>query len=235
MSAYVNKNKGLHPPDAPPRECPHCGAFAQLLPLAPPSFEAIVALSPRHVGMVYACAACKEPRFVRTTVRSIDAERVELSAQLHEIERPREKFAYQYLPSEVEYVFREALESYGAGLCNAFASMCRRTVSAALTAAGPNARLRWYDLYKDVVRVGDIDADTADVLENVLFGGGHEPPPVTPEQAAVLIEVIKDIVYQCYVRTAKLRAAMQMRRYFAGEQAGKITPIDRPSRRLESA
>ena len=60
-------------------------------------------------------------------------------------------------------------------------------------------------------------------------------PEIQAEEAAVLVEAIKDMVYQCYVRTAKLRAAMKMRRYFAAEQAEKITSIDRHTRRAESA
>ncbi len=39
-----------------------------------------------------------------------------------------------------------------------------------------------------------------------------------------MIEAVKDLFYQAYVRTAKLRAAMKMRRYFV------VTPIDRARR-----
>ena len=35
------------------------------------------------------------------------------------------------------------------------------------------------------------------------------------------------MAYQSYVRTAKLRAAMRMRRYFAEEASGKITSLER--------
>jgi hypothetical protein len=235
VSAYVNKNNGFHQAEILSRECPHCGALAQLLPLAPPSFAAIVAAAPKHVGIAFACAACKEPRFVRTAVRRIDAEQIELSAQMTEIERPREKFPYQYLPAGVEPLFREALECYAAGCSNAFASMCRRTVDAILTDTGPQERLRCYELFKDVARLGEIDDETAQILESVLFGPGTALPGITADQAAVLIEVVKDILYQAYVRTAKLRAAMKVRRFFAGEHASKITSIDRQNRRLESA
>jgi hypothetical protein len=61
----------------------------------------------------------------------------------------------------------------------------------------------------------------------VLFGDEPEPPTITPDEAAVLVELLKDLFYQSYVRTAKLRAAMRMRRFFASENLGKITPIDR--------
>jgi hypothetical protein len=46
----------------------------------------------------------------------------------------------------------------------------------------------------------------------------------------VLIEAVKDLFYQSYVRTAKLRAAMKMRRYFVDEGARNVTPIDRARR-----
>ena len=52
-------------------------------------------------------------------------------------------------------------------------------------------------------------------------------PCITPDEAAVLVEALKDLFYQSYVRSAKLRAAMKMRRFFAEEASGKITPIDR--------
>jgi len=235
VAVYVNSENRFEQGDAIYRECPHCGAHAELLPIATPDFEAVLQTRPRQVGVAFACAACKEHRFARMLVRAYTPDRIELSSHLAEVERPREKFQYHYLPASVEPLFREALECYAAGYQNAFASMCRRTVDAALTQLGHNARMRWYELYKDVVQVGEIDEGTAQTLENVLFGSGAAIPEITPECSAVLIEVIRDIVYQSYVRTAKLRAAMKMRRFFAGEQADNITPLERPSRRLESA
>jgi hypothetical protein len=235
VSIYVNKENRFEQGETISRECPHCGAHAQLLPIATPDFEAVLQTHPRQVGLAFACAACKEPRFARTLVRAYTPDRIELSSHLAEVERPREKFQYHYLPEHVEPLFREALECYAAGYHNAFASMCRRTVDVSLTQLGHNAKMRWFELYQDVVQVGEIDQATAQTIENVLFGSGTAIPEITPESSAVLIEVIRDIVYQCYVRTAKLRAAMKMRRFFAGEQADNITPLERPNRRLESA
>lgn len=53
---------------------------------------------------------CNEPRFVRAAVRAFEPERVELSANLHEVERARERFQYSYLPGNIERLLREALE-----------------------------------------------------------------------------------------------------------------------------
>jgi hypothetical protein len=130
-------------------------------------------------------------------------------------------------------MFREALRCYTADCYNAFASMCRRTVKAAIADLGSNAKLEWFELFKDVVRIGEVDESTAQVLETTLFGGDSPVPEVSADQAAVLVEMIKDMAYQCYVRTTKLRAAMQMRRFFAEEHNGNITLLER--HRAESA
>jgi hypothetical protein len=63
-----------------------------------------------------------------------------------------------------------------------------------------------------------------------LFGDPSVLPSVSPDAAAVLIEAVKDLFYQAYVRTAKLRAAMKMRRYFVDETRRNVTPIDRARR-----
>jgi hypothetical protein len=68
------------------------------------------------------------------------------------------------------------------------------------------------------------------VLEAALFGDASVPPTLGPVEAAVLIEAVKDLFYQAYVRTAKLRAAMKMRRYFVDETLRNVTPIDRARR-----
>ena len=73
---------------------------------------------------------------------------------------------------------------------------------------------------------GRIANTPAHTVEAVLFGDDSDPPEITPDEAAVLVEVIKDLFYQSYVRTAKLRAAMRMRRFFAGESTN-VTPIAR--------
>jgi hypothetical protein len=110
--------------------------------------------------------------------------------------------------------------------------MCRRTARAALTSLDTQTRRRWQDATTDVLRIGEIDAVTAHAVESVLFGEQDDPPEIGPDEAAVLIELVKDLFYLSYVRTAKLRAAIKMRRFFAGQGTAKVTPIDRGRREL---
>jgi hypothetical protein len=224
---YVNKNKGFVQAEPIVRECPHCGAHAQLVPVAAPSFETLARAKPRHAGIVFRCAACNEPRFLRAAVRAIGVDTVELAPNLVEVERPRERFQYAHLPDGIEQLLRETLDCYSMGAHQAFATMCRRTTRTAARTLDAAAMGRWHDSATEVLRACDVDAVTTHTVESVLFGDEPEPPTITPDEAAVLVELLKDLFYQSYVRTAKLRAAMRMRRFFASENADTIVRIDR--------
>ena len=49
-------------------------------------------------------------------------------------------------------------------------------------------------------------------------------------EAGVLLELVKDMLYQAYVRKGKLQQAMMVRKFFADETLDKITPIGRAAR-----
>jgi hypothetical protein len=70
-------------------------------------------------------------------------------------------------------------------------------------------------------------------VRKVLFGNDTEPRPDMPlldaTSAGVLLEVIKDLLYQSYVRKGRLQQAMMVRRYFADEAEGKVTTLNKAS------
>jgi predicted RNA-binding Zn-ribbon protein involved in translation (DUF1610 family) len=230
---YVKKDSGFHQTEVVSRECPHCGAHAQLIPFATPSFDALMKTRPRNVGLVFSCAACGEPRFVRAAIRSFEPDHVELAASLSEVERARERFQYGYLSADIERLLREAFDCYTAGCYTAFALLSRHAVEAALSTHDGNTRRRWHELLREVLAIAEVEGDTARAIEAAVFGDPHTLPAVGADEAAVLIEAVKDLFYQAYVRTAKLQAAMKMRRFFAGENARNVTPLER--RRRDSA
>ena len=53
---------------------------------------------------------------------------------------------------------------------------------------------------------------------------------MSANEAGVLLELVKDMLYQAYVRKGKLQQAMMVRQFFADETLDKITPIGRAAR-----
>ena len=201
--------------------CPHCQVLSHITPIAVPSFDELVTHRPKQVGVVYRCDSCNGSIFLRFPVRVYGSHRVELASQYLEVERPREKFSYTYLPEDVEVMFREALACYSNGQYNAFGAMARRTMQAAFAELGEAGKLRVFDQLNDVRTMADIDAPTFIEIKRVIFGTDNDPHPSLPmlddQQAGVLLEVIKDLLYQVYVRKGRLQQAMMMRRFFAEE------------------
>jgi hypothetical protein len=202
-------------------QCPHCDVTAHLTLSAVPSFEDLQAHKPKFVGVVFRCDACTMPVFLRFSVRMYAASRIELSPQYVEVERPREKFTFTHLPEEVETLFKEALVCYSSGAFNAFASMARRAAQAAFADLGEPGKLRLFDELNHVRDMADLDTETFLKVRGMIFGteGDHrpEPPLLDTYEAAVALEVMKDLLYEAYVRKGRLQQAMMVRRYFADE------------------
>ena len=235
MSVYVDSGSRLH--HAQERSlalmCPHCQVYTHITPVSVPQFPELVASRPNHVGVVYRCDSCSAPIFLKFAVKMYAANRVELANTFVELERAKEKFSFTYLPEEVERLFREALGCYTAGYFNAFASMCRRTTQAVFQDVGENGRLRIFEQVREARELAEIDGDVFAVVHRVLFGAEDgtslQLPELTPNEAGVLLELIKDMLYEAYVRKGKLQQAMMVRRFFAEETLDKITPIGRAS------
>jgi len=201
--------------------CPHCDVTAHLTSSAVPRFEDLQAHKPKFVGVVYRCDACTMPVFLRYSVRMYATSRIELSPQYVEVERPREKFTFTHLPEDIETLFKEALVCFSSGAFNAFASMARRTAQAVFADLGEAGKLRVFDELNHVRDMADLDTDTFLKLRAMIFGtegdSRPDPPVLDTNEAAVALEVMKDLLYEVYVRKGRLQQAMMVRRYFADE------------------
>ena len=184
-----------------------------------PDAASLLRDKPKHVGLVYKCDACDEPVFLRFAVREYTDNRVELYRNFVELERPKERFAFSYLPKHTEVLFREALSCYSGGNFNAFASMCRRSTISAFEALGEGGKLRAFEEVMVAQEIAGIDDESFAPIKSVLFGSGqHEDLPLlTHAQAGILLEVLKDMFYQCFVRRGKLTRAIKVRRFFVSE------------------
>ena len=209
--------------------CPHCEVVSHITPSAVPAFEELQARKPRHVGIVYSCDACGAPVFTRYQVRLYGPSRIELAPQFTEIERAREKFSFTYLPQEVEALFKEALACFSAGAFNAFASMCRRTAQAVFADLGEGGKLHIFDELNTTRDLAGLSAETYGKLKTLLFGTESDPRPGPPlldnYEAGIVLEVMKDVLYEAYVRKGKLRQAILVRRFFLDETAANLAPV----------
>jgi hypothetical protein len=209
--------------------CPHCEVTAHITLSAIPRLKELLQFKPRAVGAVYRCDACHAPIFLRFPVRMYRTDRIELASQFVEIERAREKFTFTHLPREVEQLFRETLQCYSCGAFNAFASMCRRTARAVFADLGEVGKLRVFEQLNAVRTMAQLDAEIFQVLKAVIFGSAGdvrpEPPTLDGNSAAVVLEVMKDLLYEAYIRRGRLQQALQVRRFFADETADNIAPL----------
>lgn len=209
--------------------CPHCQVLAQMVPLAVPSFAELQQHRPKSVGVVYRCVACNAPLFVRYPVRAFTPDRVELSPNFEELERLEERFSFTHLPDEVALLFREALGCYTHGHFNAFASMCRRTVRAAQRDMTDGQRQWMSEQLAEGLRIAEVDGAPATDMRHIILGSEAGQPADLPysdaASAGVLVELMKDLLYQTYVRPRRLRQSLQVRRFLSAER--EAPPTDR--------
>ena len=226
MSVYIDTSDRLHNDQAQSLAltCPHCSVFAHVDAARGAAIRrSRWPSAPSRSASSIAATACNSPIFLRFNVRSYEPKRIELSSQFSEVERPQEKFSFSYLPEPVETMFREALQCYSHGAFNAFASMCRRTMQEVFAMLGESGKLRVFDELNDVREMAEIDDASFALIKRVIFGTDADPapslPPLDDDQAALLLEVMKDLLYQAYVRKGRLQQAMVVRRFFSEEAA----------------
>jgi hypothetical protein len=199
--------------------CPHCQTLTHLTPAAVPKFGDLERRKPKHIGIVFRCDACAEPVFLKFAVKAYTAQRVELASNYLEIERARESFPLTYLPEEAEDLFKEALNCYAAGCFNAFGAMSRRTAQSLFRELGERGKLELFDTLQEIRTLAELDDDTFATLRAVLFGSDSDPWPHQPnlnsERAGALLEVMRDLLYQTFVRKARLMQAMTFRKFVA--------------------
>jgi len=227
MAIVLERERGLVQPTEAQfgLECPYCGIYAHMSPQSVPDIESLYHHRPKHVGLVYRCDACSAPVFLRFGVKEYRDDAIELFQSFIELERPKEKFPFSYLPKQTETLVREALACYSNGSFNAFASMCRRAATSAYAALGEGGKLRAFDEVMSAQDIAEIDDDSFDPIKRVLFETGDETLPLLNRaQAGVLLEVMKDMLYQCFVRRGKLTRAIKVRRFFVQESAAALRP-----------
>jgi hypothetical protein len=229
MSIYITPQNELHVEhQGIALTCPQCQTLTHISAAATPQFDDLSRRKPKQIGIVFRCDACGEPIFLKFTPKSYAVLRIELSHNYTEVERARENFPLTYLPEESEELFREALNCYTAGCFNAFGAMSRRTAQSLFRQMGESGKLQLFDTLQEIRTLAELDDESFGVLRAVLFGSDSDPwphhPKMNAEHAGILLEVMRDLLYQTFVRKARLMQAMTFRRYVAPTQAQTAAP-----------
>jgi len=155
---------------------------------------------------------------------------VEFPTHPHRQQSAADGFSLSYLPRTVAEHYGEASSCYNHGLLTAFASMCRLTAQAIFADLGEHGKLRLFDQLDEVRMLGGIDAANFSTVRRILLDddltSAGSDLTIHRNEAAVLMEVLKDLLYQTYVRGGKLRNALWMRRHFAAEKTDSDTAAD---------
>jgi hypothetical protein len=217
MSIYITPQDELHVEhEGIALTCPQCRTLTHLTPLAVPRFEDLSRRRPKQIGIVFSCDACSEPVFLKFAAKSYTALRIELAPNYIEVERAPEDFPLTYLPAESETLFKEALGCYAAGFFDAFGSMARRTAQSLFRELGERGKLELFDTLQEIRTLAELDDDLFADVRGVLFGTDSDPWPNQPrldqESAGILLEVMRDLLYQTFVRRARLLQAVNLRR-----------------------
>lgn len=204
-------------------KCPHCSVQSNVSAVSIPRYEFLTRFQPRRLGIVYRCDACNEPIFIRFRVLKYDPSnnKIVLAEGYEEVEVAQETFDFHYLPDAVQEDFREALTCYSHLCFNAFAAMCRRCIQSTSQELGAEGSNKVQNQLKDLKSMGVIDDEDFDQLKQIILTGhdGAHPhlPKLSRERADVLLELMKDVLYQLFVRKAKIQEAAKLRQEAASK------------------
>lgn len=224
MSIHIDPNNVLHHAQGTgfALHCPCCQVFAHLTASSVPQFAELNAARPTQVGIVYRCDSCNAPVFIKYQVKQYTPEGIDLADNYVELERVRERFPLTYLPESCEQLFREALNCYSNNCLAAFGLLCRSITQVLFKDLGDSGRIKVLELLVEIRDIAALDAERFAFIKRTLFdrdSDSGKSPLMNAQQAGILLEVMKDLLYQVYVRSGKLRKAVMVRGFFASERA----------------
>ena len=172
-------------------------------------------------------------RLLRTRIsalrhQAIRHERLRLTLYRNfiELERPKERFQFSYLPKHTEVIFREALVLLFRTIILMPSPRCAggRRQSSFWCNGRESGKLRAFDEVMAAQDIAEIDDDSFEPIKKVIFESGLEDdlPLLNRAQAGILLEILKDMFYQCFVRRGKLTRAIKVRRFFVQEGNGNL-------------
>ncbi len=188
--------------------CPHCGVKKPNLSKQWKTVVANHSGQNRRLWYAYLCSWCGG--IVTVSGNPENRNTIEIYPG-----KVGETFEFEYLKGDLADDFKEALKCYSIDCFNAFAAMCRRTVQSMSTELGADGKDKVTKQLKELKEIISIDSATFEILEQIVIAGhdGAHPhlPKLSPERASVLLELMKDVLYQLFIRKQKIEIAAKLR------------------------
>lgn len=220
---HLDSSNHFHHTVARAAHCPHCGVRAHLTPTSTPDFMDLERLRPNSAGVVFHCDSCRAPIFRQYRIKRFSKQRIDFNPDHHDIERREAQFNTTYLPPIVAAYFEDALGCYRAGLTLAFATTCRLTIQSIISEHSDNMQLQLYDQIDDIASLAELDDSVMATVQDILFDTRadtiYQSGELDRGTAAILLEVMKDLLHQVYIRRGRLSKALKMRQFFARHES----------------
>jgi len=191
------------------KRCPHCSVSKPNLPVVWKSNTENHSGLNKRIWYIYLCKDCGG------LIMAFATEGKNTVSQIFPA-KVSETFDFEFLKGDVLEDFQEALKCYSIDSYNAFAAMCRRTIQSLATELGSDGKNKVTNQLANLKTILVIDDETYKILEQIIIAGhdGSHPhlPKLSPERAAVLLELIKDVLYQLYIRKVKIEDAIELRK-----------------------
>ncbi|MEL6366409.1 MAG: hypothetical protein AAFR91_09630 [Pseudomonadota bacterium] len=193
--------------------CPHCEVFAQMTPQPTPSWQWLMSHRPKRIGVSALCPACHRPVFLISGPAVYSSDQITLEGSWEPVLKPLERFELDLLPASIVDTVTEALSCYRDGYYQAFVLLSHRITDMSAHELGADGRLRLFNAVTFAAEQAGIDNALTRLCREILFNLDHSKPlPVLPASAAkVLLALLRDILYEAFVRHQRLAEAMPKR------------------------
>ena len=149
--------------------------------------------------------------FLRSGPLSYHDGYIDCDDALQQVIAPRQRFELHLLPAGIRDLVEEALGVYADGHFQAFALLANRIATLGATELGPNGKLTMFNAVTDAAQSAKVETPMLRLCRDILFelDAHDEVPALGAARAAVLLELVRDMLYQAFVRPGKLREAMR--------------------------
>ena len=194
--------------------CPFCDTVSTLTVVSVPRVDILNARGLKEFVSGHACDHCNKAIPLVWHVVGIDSGGIHVGL-VTEVILAREPFNFAHLPEAVKSDVQEVLACLSVKSYNGFAAMCRRTIQSTCRALGAGGSTRVEKQLNELRELASLDEETFSALKEIMLGGhdGAHPqlPPVDEERSVLLLQLLRDVMFQLFTRPGLIKKAATKR------------------------